>query len=226
MQRAVDTGQLMGRLLLVLVAVLVLGGAVVGGVVLNRTLLDDDEAAGITEAEHDRLVEACTQEGDAPAACPAYVADLIELAEAEGVGYAELASQMDEDFERAEREEQEREQAAEEAHQEQMERDVDRLFDSLEQEEARKCAERHGGPCSEETRVRDKAAEFDCVNNLAAQRGLPPGQVRGSDLVTCEQALSEGLVPDACRDDPNGVIVVADYGELIETELETVPCSG
>ena len=45
-------------LLLALTALAVLAGAVVGGIALDRTVLDD-EPAGISDAEHDRLIDAC-----------------------------------------------------------------------------------------------------------------------------------------------------------------------
>jgi hypothetical protein len=81
------------RLLLALAALVVLGGAVVGGVVLERTVLDDDPA-GISDAEHDRLIDACvgaTGEDAARAPCTSWLADIVEVAEAEGVDYTRLA---------------------------------------------------------------------------------------------------------------------------------------
>jgi hypothetical protein len=77
----------------------VLAGAVVGGVVLDRTVLDD-EPAGITDAEHDRLVDACMAQGrvldeENPATCTRYVAELIEWGEKEGMTYVELAAEVE-----------------------------------------------------------------------------------------------------------------------------------
>jgi hypothetical protein len=78
------------RLLLTLTALAVLAGAAVGGAVLDRTVLDD-EPAGITDAEHDRLIDACVAEDLARAGCTSWLAEIVEVAEAEGVGYRTLA---------------------------------------------------------------------------------------------------------------------------------------
>jgi hypothetical protein len=67
-----------------LVVPLALGGAVIGGVVLERTLLDD-EASGISEHQHDRLIDACVAKDLDRAACTAWLADIVEVAEAESV---------------------------------------------------------------------------------------------------------------------------------------------
>jgi hypothetical protein len=89
----------MKRLVVTLVAIVVLAGAVVGGVVLDRTVLDDNQ--GITDAEHDRLVDACTTQARAmetenPATiCLAWIARISERADERGVGYAELADELD-----------------------------------------------------------------------------------------------------------------------------------
>jgi hypothetical protein len=79
------------RLLVALVVLVVLAGAVVGGIVLDRTVLDDDGTT-ITEAEHDRLIDMCNRVGDysAPAACTAWIAVMVERAEKEGMTYVEL----------------------------------------------------------------------------------------------------------------------------------------
>lgn len=86
-------------LLLALAALAVLAGAVVGGVVRDRTLLDD-EPARITDAEHDHLVDACMAQGrvldeENPARCTHYVPVLIDWGEKRGMTYVELAAEME-----------------------------------------------------------------------------------------------------------------------------------
>lgn len=206
----------MRRFLVALGVLVALAGAVVGGVAVERTLLDEDDDDGISEAEHDRLVEACVAEGDRAAACVAYVAELVEWAEGEGIRYGELAGIMDDEFEQAEREEAERQQRQDRAAADADQRELDQLETFLETQAAQDCAERHGGPCDEATMARDDMAFLDCTTDTAAARGLAPGQVTGADMLACQQALDDGaLVPRACRDDPGGDIAVADYGELI-----------
>jgi hypothetical protein len=54
---------------------------VVGGVVLDRTVLDDDEpeqAAGIGDAEHDRLIDACVAETEDRPFCTAWMAHVVD----------------------------------------------------------------------------------------------------------------------------------------------------
>jgi hypothetical protein len=77
-------------LLLALTALAVLAGAVVGGIVLDRLVLDD-ESAGITDAEHDRLIDACVAKDLDRASCTSWLAGIVEVAEAEGVSYSRLA---------------------------------------------------------------------------------------------------------------------------------------
>jgi hypothetical protein len=78
------------RILVALVVLLALGGAVVGGVVLDRLVLVD--GSGITDAEHDRLIDACVAKDLDRASCTSWLADIVEVAEAEGVEYARLAN--------------------------------------------------------------------------------------------------------------------------------------
>jgi hypothetical protein len=62
--------------------------------VLERTVFDD-EPAGISDAEHDRLIDACVGAtgGDAARAfCTSWLADIVDVAEAEGVDYTRLAT--------------------------------------------------------------------------------------------------------------------------------------
>ena len=88
------------RLLVALVVLVVLTGAVFGGIVLDRTVLDDDEPAGISDVEHDRLVDACTaatraMEADDPAGCASWIARMIEHGEGEGWDYVRLAAEVE-----------------------------------------------------------------------------------------------------------------------------------
>jgi hypothetical protein len=83
------------RLLLALAGLVVLGGAVVGGAVVGGIALDRlvlDDGSGITDAEHDRLVDACVAKDLDRASCTSWLADIVEVAEAEGVDYARLAN--------------------------------------------------------------------------------------------------------------------------------------
>jgi hypothetical protein len=78
------------RLLLTLAGLVVLAGAVVGGVVLGRTALDDDQSS-YSEREHDRLIRGCTDEGLRYSFCARWVG-IVEPAEGEELEYVELAS--------------------------------------------------------------------------------------------------------------------------------------
>jgi hypothetical protein len=78
------------RFLLALVALVVLAAAVLGGVVLERTVLDGDNYSEISEHQHDRLIDACVAKDLDRAACTAWLADIVEVAEAESVDYTRL----------------------------------------------------------------------------------------------------------------------------------------
>jgi hypothetical protein len=75
-------------------ALVVVVGAVFGGGFLLGTATDDDtekDAAGITEAEHDRLLDACMASTSKPAACPGWVSGIVDAANERGCGYGEAA---------------------------------------------------------------------------------------------------------------------------------------
>jgi hypothetical protein len=79
------------RLLLALAGLVVLGVAVVGGVVLDRTVLDDDQSR-YSEREPDRLIQGCTDEEVPYSVCVSWVGGIVEAAEAEELEYVELAA--------------------------------------------------------------------------------------------------------------------------------------
>jgi hypothetical protein len=84
--------------------VLVLAGAVGGGVAIGMALDDEPAAESITEAEHDRLVDACVAETDDHPLCVDWVAGVVEQANADGVGYVELTEMLAEEYEQDRRE--------------------------------------------------------------------------------------------------------------------------
>jgi hypothetical protein len=79
------------RLLLALAGLVVLGGAVVGGVALDRTMLDDDRSR-YSEREHDRLIPGCPDEGLRYSFCAWWVGGIVEAAEGEDLEYVKLAA--------------------------------------------------------------------------------------------------------------------------------------
>jgi hypothetical protein len=202
--------------------VLVLAAATIGGVAVGRLVLDKDET--ISDAEHDRLVDACSAATDDPVQCVAWIAELIE--ERPDASYSDLAAYMlERQVEEEERaaEDEERAEAADRARQETQLRDLE---DFLDEQAAQDCTERHGGPCDEATTIRDEMAELDCVRDNSPDFPTVTGEV----VRACLQALDDGLAlpPRACRENPTGAIAVADYGDLIEVPAGgvTVPCSG
>jgi hypothetical protein len=50
--------------------------------------------SGVTDAQHDRLVQACTQESEEPTVCTAFVADLVAWAEDNELTYTELTAEF------------------------------------------------------------------------------------------------------------------------------------
>jgi hypothetical protein len=84
-----------------LVILVVLAGAVLGGIVLDRTVLDHDGGSRFTEAQTGRLVHACEADLRAmepepdPFFCLTYVASMVEWAEGEGLSYVELAAEVE-----------------------------------------------------------------------------------------------------------------------------------
>jgi hypothetical protein len=85
------------RLLLVLVGLALLASAVVGGVVLGRTVLDDEpsEPVSISGAEHGRLVDVCVAAAEENTAdCAGFVDAFVGDAEDSGCGYAEVAEML------------------------------------------------------------------------------------------------------------------------------------
>lgn len=76
-----------------------LGAAFGGGVVVGIAVAGDDsgaprDAEGITETEHDRLLDACMASTPEPASCPEYVTNIVGGAEDAGCGYTEAAELM------------------------------------------------------------------------------------------------------------------------------------
>jgi hypothetical protein len=93
-------------LLLALVGLVVLAAAVLGGVVLDRTVLET--GSGITEAQHDRLIHQCEvgerrryEDTRAPEACTPYVDALVAWDEHEAMSYRELSAEVNASLEDA-----------------------------------------------------------------------------------------------------------------------------
>jgi hypothetical protein len=90
----------MRRALLAL-AIFVAGAVagVVGGVALAGDGDEEPEVVGISDAEHERLVDACESYGGD--GCYLYVAELVAWGEPRGLGYEELLVALDEDEQEA-----------------------------------------------------------------------------------------------------------------------------
>ena len=84
----------MRRALLLFGALVVLAAAAGGGVVLGMAIEDDEHDDGITDAEHDRLLDVCIYEWDAPADCAEFVAAVVDEAVAAGCGCREAAGRV------------------------------------------------------------------------------------------------------------------------------------
>jgi hypothetical protein len=70
-------------------AIVVAGATFAGGVAVGRST--DRNSRGITEAEHDRLVDACVAETDDGPGCVSWVADLVVYAEERGLSYDQVS---------------------------------------------------------------------------------------------------------------------------------------
>jgi hypothetical protein len=82
------------RLVVGVVAAALLGASFVGGMATGR-VTDDDSVEGITESEHDRLLDTCIAETDEAGGCATVMADAIEMADADGWSYSRLTEWLD-----------------------------------------------------------------------------------------------------------------------------------
>lgn len=95
----------MRRLLICLGVLVALVAAFGLGLTTGRGSVDEPAPeTGITEAEHDRLVDACVSESNAAAECTSYIAELVDTADDEGLSYAQVAEILAEGYEEQQRE--------------------------------------------------------------------------------------------------------------------------
>lgn len=86
----------MRRFLFVLGVLAVLAAVAGGGMVLGMAV--EGEPEGMTEAEHDRLVDACVTQTDNGPGCTAWAGALVEAADRDGMSYVEVAEGMEDAF--------------------------------------------------------------------------------------------------------------------------------
>lgn len=109
------------------VALLAVGAA--GG--YGVAWLADDEPAGITEAEHGRLVEACVAETDDRPGCVEWIAESVAWADERGMSYSELSGVVADDLVEVQREADDRAADEDAARSERRAREVCDLLDGL-----------------------------------------------------------------------------------------------
>jgi hypothetical protein len=94
----------MRRAAIVLAAVSLLVGVFAAGMLTEQAISDDesgDEPAEISTAEHDRLVNACVDEGAAAGFCTTWISDIVRDAERYGESYEEIAARVNDIYEEA-----------------------------------------------------------------------------------------------------------------------------
>lgn len=86
----------MRRTVAVIAGVALFAAAGAGGFAVAQVL--DDEAEGISDAEHDRLVDACVAQTDDTPGCVEWIAETVARANEQDVSYAELSSLVAEEL--------------------------------------------------------------------------------------------------------------------------------
>jgi hypothetical protein len=88
----------MRRAAIVLAGVTLLVGVFAAGMVVGRATGSEDEPAeepvGISDTEHDRLVNACVDEQIPAGECTTWIAERVQIANTDELSYEELAEEI------------------------------------------------------------------------------------------------------------------------------------